>query len=227
MRLTIYNGVMDFSYILKTHEIDKKKLKKYGFSAKNDVFLLNFPIENGEFVAQISLTDSEFKVDLFDVNFGEMYENINLKDFDGTFVNSLRQQISQKIEDVCQKCFINTNTREIVIETIKNNYGVLPEFPWAEYPTFCTFKNPSSKKWFALIMDVGADRLGLKDKTLVSVINLKLPPEEILSLTDNKFIFPAYHMNKKYWVTVLLNKATPKQKLFSLIDKSYNIVAKK
>ena len=210
---------MDFSYILKTHEIDKKKLKNYGFSVKKDEFLLDLPIENEDFIAKISLNESEFKVELFDVNFGEMYEMINVNNFDSGFVSGLRAQIEQIVEDIVKNCLINTNMRSQVIDEIAKKYGVQPEYPWAEYPNFCTFKNPSSKKWFALVMDIGADKLGLKDKTLVSVINLKLPAEEILSLINNKFIFPAYHMNKKYWVTVLLNKATTKQKLFNLIDK--------
>ncbi len=217
---------MDFSYILKTHEIDEKKLKNYGFSLENDMLLLDLPIQNGEFIAKIALNKNEFKVDLFDVDFGEMYEMININNFDGGFVSGLRTQIEKIVDDITQKCLINTNMRSQVIDEIVSKYDVQPEFPWEEYPTFCTFK-AANKKWFALIMDIGADKLGLKDKNLVSVINLKLPAEEIPALIDNKFIFPAYHMNKKYWITALLNKATPRQKLFDLIDKSYKIVAKK
>ena len=61
----------------------------------------------------------------------------------------------------------------------------------------------------------------------VDVINLKLAPDEIKSLIDFKTFFPAYHMNKKYWITVLLNRDLGEEKLFSLIKKSYDIVKNK
>ena len=34
-------------------------------------------------------------------------------------------------------------------------------------------------------------------------------------------IFPAYHMNKKYWITVLLDGTIPKKQVENLIDVSF------
>ena len=76
-------------------------------------------------------------------------------------------------------------------------------------------------------MDIGADKLGLADKHKINVINLKAEPSEIAALVDNKVVFPAYHMNKKHWITVLLSNNLPEKKLFGLIDRSYDLVTSK
>lgn len=217
---------MDFSFVLNDYKIDRKKLKDYGFKEKNSVFNLERPIENGEFVAKICLNEHKFDVELFDTEFNDVYEMVNISSLDGGFLAGLRQQIADLVEEIKAHCLTSTNCTAQAIEYITQKYGAQAEYPWAEYPNFCTFKN-AKQKWFALIMDIGADKLGLKDKHKVNVMNLKAEPGEIDALVDNKFVFPAYHMNKKHWITVLLSNSLPKQKLFGLIDKSYDLVTNK
>ena len=38
------------------------------------------------------------------------------------------------------------------------------------------------------------------------LLNLKLKPEQIEIMMDTKGVIPAYHMNKKHWLTVLVNE---------------------
>lgn len=58
-------------------------------------------------------------------------------------------------------------------------------------------------------------------------VNLKAAPEEIPLLIDAKSIFPAYHMNKKHWITVALTAATDFDKLCDLTGRSFELVAGK
>lgn len=58
-------------------------------------------------------------------------------------------------------------------------------------------------------------------------VNLKAAPEEIPLLIDAKSIFPAYHMNKKHWITVALTAATDFGKLCDLTGRSFELVAGK
>ena len=217
---------MDFSFVLNDYILDEKRLKAFGFKRRAGAFLLEKPIENGEFIAKISLSESRFVVDLFDVGFNDVYEMVNISSLDGSFLAGLRQQIADLVEDIKKNCLINTNCTAVAINYIAQKYGASPEYPWAEYPNFCTFKN-AKQKWFALIMDITADKLGLENKHKVNVINLKAAPNEIDALVDNKLIFSACHMNKKHWITVLLSNNLPEQKLFELIDRSYELVTNK
>jgi predicted DNA-binding protein (MmcQ/YjbR family) len=56
-------------------------------------------------------------------------------------------------------------------------------------------------------------------------INLKCDPALAIELREKySSVTPGYHMNKKYWNTVLLDGSVPVQELFSWIDHSYNLV---
>ena len=63
--------------------------------------------------------------------------------------------------------------------------------------------------------------MGLEGEEKVEVLDLKLQSQKIEALIDNKTYFPAYHMNKKHWVTVLLSNNSNCEEIFRLIDTSY------
>ncbi|MCH2490409.1 MAG: MmcQ/YjbR family DNA-binding protein [Flavobacteriales bacterium] len=56
--------------------------------------------------------------------------------------------------------------------------------------------------------------------------NLKCDPERAIELreTYDGLITPGYHMNKKLWNTVELERSVPDDLLYELIDHSYDLV---
>lgn len=118
--------------------------------------------------------------------------------------------------------------REKINDYIKDQYGVTPEYPWPRYNEHAVYRQKDNKKWFALIMDVGRDKLGLSGKTSVSVINLKID-DVILhdTIIRENGIMPAYHMNKQNWITVLLDGTVPADRICALLDISYNATSSK
>jgi predicted DNA-binding protein (MmcQ/YjbR family) len=59
-------------------------------------------------------------------------------------------------------------------------------------------------------------------------INLKCDPEYALELRERyNCIIPGYHMNKKYWNTVLVDGTISDSMIEGLIDHSYQLVAGK
>lgn len=114
--------------------------------------------------------------------------------------------------------------RSRLVGYIKNNYGSVPEHPWKKYPDYVVFRHPNNKKWFALIMDVPADKLHNGDAdTIIDIINVKVRPELVGSLRLKDGVFPAYHMNKEHWVSVALNDSFNEDELKSMIDESYRL----
>ena len=109
-----------------------------------------------------------------------------------------------------------------VFEHIKKKYRVSPEYPWAKYPEFAVFRHSDNGKWFALTMEVPADRLGLQGVDPLPVINLKMDDMLLRSMIlEEDGILPAYHMNKLHWITVLLDGRVPEDEVFDLLDMSY------
>ena len=112
--------------------------------------------------------------------------------------------------------------RQTVFDYIKKKYHVLPEYPWRKYDSNAVFRHTDNKKWFALVMDVQSNKLGLSGSEHIDVVNLKIDDmffRDIIIKEDG--IMPAYHMNKMHWVTVLLNGMVPEKRVLELIDMSF------
>ena len=77
---------------------------------------------------------------------------------------------------------------------IMENYSVEADYPWLKHPNFEVFRHSNNQKWFALIMDVPKDKLGLRGTEPLDVVNFKCDPILIGSLRGEPGIFPAYHM---------------------------------
>ena len=118
--------------------------------------------------------------------------------------------------------------RDAIDSYINEQYGVEAEFPWERDDRSAVYRHIDNKKWFALIMDVGRDRLGLSEKGVVSVINLKTGDINLheMLIAENG-IYPAYHMNKRKWITVLLDGTVPEEDVRRLIDISFSATSLK
>ena len=58
-------------------------------------------------------------------------------------------------------------------------------------------------------------------------LNLKCDPEHAIELRERyEAVTPGYHMNKKHWITVVLDGSMPGKELFAMVDHSYELVVK-
>ena len=118
--------------------------------------------------------------------------------------------------------------RETVFAYIKKKYKISPEYPWAKYDSNAVFRHSDNQKWFALVMSVRKDKLGLSGHGFVDVIDLKIDDMMFRDmLVHEEGFLPAYHMNKEHWITVLLDGTVKEDKLFELIDVSFLATASK
>ena len=119
--------------------------------------------------------------------------------------------------------------RTDVIKIINKTYSVEAEYLW-DGETHAVFRHPASKKLFGIIMEVKKKNLHLAgDENSVEtedVMNVKASPVFIEDLLHEDAFLPAYHMNKKYWVSIRLEHIT-EAALRKLIDKSWNLVKPK
>ena len=112
--------------------------------------------------------------------------------------------------------------RQKVFDYIKKKYKVQPEYPWRTSPNSAVFRHSDNNKWFALLMDIPGDKVGLNSADYVDVINLKIDDMIFRDMIIQEAgIMPAYHMNKMHWVSVLLDGTVPENKVLDLIDMSF------
>ena len=96
--------------------------------------------------------------------------------------------------------------RQTVFDYMQKKYQVSPEYPWKKSDKNAVFRHSDNNKWFALVMNIRRDKLGLSGIEHIDVINLKINDMFYRDMILQKMgIIPAYHMNKQYWITVLLD----------------------
>ena len=219
---------MDYSYIFRSGKIKKDSLESAGFvTTDGTTYTENTTVSNATFNASITLSLSEqtLTVHLFDTATGEKYALFDMPSSHGAFVASLREEVQNIIEEIRTKCFETNDLKDDYIDWIKTQFDAEPDFPWPDTPDYCVFRC-QNEKWFALIMKIKYRQLGLSGDEEVWVVNMKADQSEIPNLIDKKSIFPAWHMNKKHWITVLLTAATDFEKLCELTQKSFELVSR-
>ncbi len=219
---------MDYSYIFRSAKIKKDSLKAAGFTTSDDnSYEMEVPVSNGTFKADITLVLSEqtLTVQLFDSATGEKYALFDMPSH-GAFVASLREEVQKIINDIKTKCFETNDLKDDYIAWIKSKFGAEPDYPWPDdAPYSFVFRCPN-EKWFALVMRIKYRQLGLTGDENVWVVNMKADQDDIPNLVNHKSIFPAWHMNKKHWITILLTAVTDFDKLCELTEKSYELVTR-
>ena len=113
--------------------------------------------------------------------------------------------------------------RKEVERFVADKYGVTPDYLWEGDYITGALRHPDTKRWFGVLMRIPAAKLGIKSEGEADILDIKLDPDFILELQKNlpKQYFPAYHMNKKHWTTVLLSDKTDRKLLQTLINESF------
>ena len=193
------------------------ELIKYGFKKEQNKYIYRYDIDS---LYILFLLNKDIDIKVYDKDTDEEFIPFKLN-IEGSYVTYLKEKIEIIKKDIINKCFINNSIKDDIIKYIENNFKIKGEYPWDDYD-YSTYK--VNNKWFALIMNIPYKSLGLNKNGNIDVINLKNDPIKIEKLIDNNHYFKAYHMNKKYWITVILDYKTDIDKLKELINDSYNKV---
>ena len=99
-------------------------------------------------------------------------------------------------------------TKQEFLEYCHNTYGTSPDYPFDEDFETAVLRHADTRKWYALVMRVSRRKFGFDSDEVIDVANLKLPTEMFGSFGAADGVYPAYHMNKLHWISVLLPDAS-------------------
>lgn len=118
--------------------------------------------------------------------------------------------------------------RKAVLAYVKKKYKTEEDYPFKRDEVSAVLRHEDNKKWYGLIMNVEGSKLGLPMKGSVDMINVKTPDQMFHDmLIRQEGYFPAYHMNKNSWVTILLDGTVPFEEVCNMIDVSYEATVSK
>ena len=105
----------------------------------------------------------------------------------------------------------------------EETFSVTPDHPFADDTSITVFRHGENRKWFAVGMTVHASRLGLSEDEYLDIVNVKCDPDMKYSFLDGVGIFPAYHMSKRHWITIVLDSRVDEEKIKWLLEVSYDL----
>lgn len=212
--------------IFKRAIIDFDKLSAYGFTPKQDLWTYTQTFMNNEFKAVVTINNQgQIRGNVYETDSNEPYIPLRVEGMNDGYVGEVRSEYKKILSAIKEHCchlqyFISPQANHLA-EALYQKYGDRPTFPWEKYSGHGVFRNPHNQKWYALIMSIDKSKLNKSQSGEVEVINLKISEQKIPELLKQKGFFPAYHMNKKTWITLILNDTLPDALILSLIEESH------
>lgn len=111
-------------------------------------------------------------------------------------------------------------TKYTFLTYCQNTYGTVADYPFDDDFETAVLRHRDTRKWYAIAMRVSRRKFGFDSDEVIDVVNLKLPTEMLGSFGAADGVYPAYHMNKLHWISVLLPDA-PDDAVQFLVDVSY------
>ena len=212
--------------ILKKQIPNIKKLIEYGFEKKNNDLYYSKNILNNSFKVEITIKENyEVVGKIFETDFGDEYTNFRLENDRGEFAGKIRNEYENLLKEISNQCFekqffIFEQTNRIT-KMIKEKYNVSPEFLWEKFSDFGIFRKQDNEKWFAIVMNINKNKFDPNENYEVEIINLKVD-NQVNELLKLKGIYPGYHSNKKYWISIILDNTFTDEEIMKYIELSFN-----
>ena len=223
---------MDISENFQDKIINQAKLLKYGFIKDKNGYSFEKYINDNDFLMTVLIDENEkIQAKVIDISTSDEY-TLHLSDVavsKGAFAAKIRGEYNSVLDDILKSCYDLDNnifkeiTSKKVIKYIKSNYNDELEFLWKKSPNNAIVRRKDSAKWYAVFMTISKNKLGFASNKIVEILNLHLKPQKAEELILTGKYFPAYHMNKNHWISVLLDENTDYAELCKLVDESYTL----
>ena len=215
--------------IFKAYQFNRKKAKEYGFVENQGVWTHSSTILQGDFLILVTVEDGVLGFQVYDQETGDLYPQVHMGSMRGTFVGSVREACLEVLYEIRKSCvdvqaFICPQTKRIMA-LVQEKYGNQLEYLWEKSPDTAVLRHEDNQKWYAILMRIPWDRLDKGREGLVEAVNLK--HDQVADLLSLMGIYPAFHMNKRYWISLPLDDTLTDEKVLELFDRSWFLTSKK
>ena len=215
--------------IFKSYQFNKEKAHAYGFVENGEVWTYSCQILNDDFSMTVSITPDNVSFQVFDQETGDLYPQVHMESMRGSFVGSVREACLEILYQIRKACFdvqdfICPQTKRIMAQ-VQEKYGNQLEYLWEKSPDTAVLRHEGNQKWYAVVMRIPWDKLEKGREGLVEAVNIK--HDQVADLLSQKGIYPAFHMNKRYWLSLVLDDSLSDDDVLELLEISWNLTLKK
>lgn len=210
---------------VEKYNFSKEQLNRFGFKEEAEKLVYRKEILDSSFLIEIVFVNSQLLIEVYDLEFDEIYSLFSVDSAVGETVQNIREHVEDILSSILGLADESGKISSEVIDYCNNKYGGNHVNPFKKYPDILAMVNEKNK-WYALLLDVEYNKLNKNTDitTKVKILNVKYPTDNISDIIDNQNIFPAYHMNKKHWISVVLDKNIKLETIKELIAISYSLV---
>lgn len=205
--------------------IDYKKLVLYGFLKDNNIYVYERSILDNKFRVEITIDNDNISGKVFDNSMNDEYTLFRVKNKVGSFASIIEDEYIKILRDIKEKCFIEkyfiSNQANRLALKVKDLYKDEPLFMWDSTPGCAVFKNKNTGKWYGLITNLDKSKLDKNENGEIEILNVKIDDKKIPDLLNKEGFYPAYHMNKKYWISIVLDDKISDEEIIEYIIESY------
>ena len=215
--------------IFKSYQFNQEKAHDYGFVENGGVWTYSCQILQDDFVMTVSITTDNVSFQVFDQETGDLYPQVHMESMTGSFVASVREACLEILYQIRKACFdvqdfICPQTKRIMTQ-VQEKYGNQLEYLWEKSSDTAVLRHEDNQKWYAVMMRIPWDKLEKGREGLVEAVNLK--HDQVADLLSKKGIYSAFHMNKRYWLSLALDDSLQDEEVLELIERSWNLTVKK
>ena len=215
--------------IFKAYQFNSKKAKGYGFVENQGVWTFSSTILQGDFLMIVTVEDGDLSFQIYDQETGDLYPQVHMESMRGTFVGSVREACLEVLYDIRKSCFevqefLCPQTKRIMT-LVQEKFENQLEYLWEKSPDTAVLRHDDNQKWYAVLMKTSWEKLDKARDGHVEVVNLK--HDQVANLLLEKGIYPAFHMNKRYWISLPLDDTLSDEQIVKLFERSWFLTSKK
>ena len=215
--------------IFKAYQFNSKKAKEYGFVENQGVWTFSSTILQGDFLMIVTVEDGDLSFQIYDQETGDLYPQVHMESMRGTFVGSVREACLEVLYDIRKSYFevqefLCPQTKRIMT-LVQEKFENQLEYLWEKSPDTAVLRHDDNQKWYAVLMKTSWEKLDKAREGHVEVVNLK--HDQVANLLLEKGIYPAFHMNKRYWISLPLDDTLSDEQIVKLFERSWFLTSKK
>ena len=220
--------------LFEKYQANPEKLQVFGFEKRGEEFVYSQEIMNGDFLLQLKLQGEKLDYQVFDQETGDEYVQVKIETMTGEFVGQVREACQEIFLTIRANCFEEIGflyeQSSRLQEYVAKTYGGRLEYLWENSSKNSNlhagvFRHQDTKKWYGIFMTIDWSKFENGKTGPIEVLNVK--NNQVANLHKKAGIYPAFHMNKKYWLSLPLDDTLTDTELFSLLDKSFELTQKK
>ena len=220
--------------LFEKYKSNPNKLQTYGFKESDGVYHFSQKIMKGDFRLEVTIRDGKLDYQVFDCDTDDVYLQVKMEQVTGEFVGQVREACQAALLAIRQHCFDEVGflyeqskrLRDHAAEVYQGQIEYLWEKSSRKSSTKAgVFRHYDSKKWYGAFLTTDWSKFEADRSGAIEVLNVK--NDHVAELIQKKGIYPAFHMNKKYWLSLPLDDTLSDQEIFDLLAISYQLTSKK